>query len=229
MSIHKLFFKDNGNEDTATMETLQKKYGTTEADRSGACKNSVPAKWINGVHGYIKHPVPYFGYWVSDEAGWYDYKNGETVSGKSMKTGQSYYMDCALKLRRTLYTGDCTYPVYTLALQLMSYEADLLWKQSGLKNNGGYMDVLLYIDAQGKNRLAPLSPQINETQTKFLTALENMLNGKNRNALPQLYTSDGRILSGHYLKIVLNESCSLSDYIENGILRAEKMGKMAYR
>ena len=229
MSIHKLFFKDNGNEDTTTMETLQKKYGTTEADRSGACKNAVPAKWINGVHGYIKHPVPYFGYWVSDEAGWYDYKNGETVSGKSMKTGQSYYMDCALKLRRTLYTGDCTYPVYTLALQLMSYEADLLWKQSGLKNNGGYMDVLLYIDAQGKNRLAPLSPQINETQTKFLTALENMLNGKNRNALPQLYTSDGRILSGHYLKIVLNESCSLSDYIENGILRAEKMGKMAYR
>lgn len=146
-----------------------------------------------------------------------------------MKTGRSYYMDCALKLRRTLYTGDCTYPVYTLALQLMSYEADLLWKQSGLKNNGGYMDVLLYIDAQGKNRLAPLSPQINETQTKFLTALENMLNGKNRNALPQLYTSDGRILSGHYLKIVLNESCSLSDYIENGILRAERMGKMAYR
>ena len=62
-----------------------------------------------------------------------------------------------------------------------------------------------------------------------LALLSLWLNGKNRNALPQLYTSDGRILSGHYLKIVLNESCSLSDYIENGILHAERMGKMACR
>ena len=129
----------------------QKKYGTTEADRSGACKNSVPAKWINGVHGYIKHPVPYFGYWVSDEAGWYDYKNGETVSGKKYEN------------RPVLLHGLCpeTAPHFIhgrLHLSCLhagppadeSYEADLLWKQSGLKNNGGYMDVLLYIDAQGK-------------------------------------------------------------------------------
>lgn len=224
MSIYKLYLKNSGGEDNVTLEKLRKKYGTTEADRFGEYANSVPARWINGTHGYIKHPKAYWGYWVSDEAGWFDYKDGETVGGKTMKVGEAYYTSISSSFVRRHHTGNCKFDLYELALQLMSYEATLTLQQQGESLPFGNKDVLLYVDAQGKNSLTCISSEtLDGRERKVLQALENKLNEKKSPALPILYTSDGRIMTGHYLKMRVDKknNCVIEDYLE-GSLRGNK-------
>lgn len=226
MSIRKLYLKDSGVEDNVMMNIIRNKYASGNSKRQKKQQNSVPARWVNGIHGYIKHPIPYCGYWVSDEAGWDGYKEGVRTSWGNMGVGKSYYLDCAMNLKRVLYTENCIFPVYILAVQLLNYDADVLWRKNGPQAEVGAMDVLLYVDKQGNNKIECLSPkQPGDTQIKFMRDLETMLNLKGKNALPSFYTSDGRVMTGHYIKIVLGRTCVLRDYVEDEILKLTKLGK----
>lgn len=232
MCINKLWNKDTRAEDLTMMEKLRKKYGVIKDKEYPEYENVIPARWINGTYGYIKHPISYVGYWVSDEAGWFNYKNGETIARKSMKVGKSYYTHYAFHLmKRIIMTENCIKHLYPLSLQFMSYEATLLWQKYDKETRRTSFDALLYINAQGKHTIDFLSgDEPNEEERTFLGQLENLFNSKGQSVLPILYTSDGRIMSGHYLHFSLyNGICNIKDYVEDDISYMQSYKKSPHK
>ena len=156
-------------------------------------------EWYDGPLTLLYDPLYYMGFVVSGKVSFFYYHNGSPKCIKDLNHDPDFYSSRQLRLGGTWSSG-IPYGMYQFSMAASSM----------LRGNPGPKAVrftwMLTIDAQGQQDALLLAPKDPDRDTKMaFNRLQYFVRKLRPGMFQVLYTSDGRILPGRYIKALYDE------------------------
>ena len=212
-----------GKRDSLFLEQLRQQYGSTPSDSArGYAGGDIPVDPADGTLIFPLEPMRYFGFIVSPNLLLIHRKNGK-AERTQWNCRSAYYNEA---YRYKMYIDGYWAGRIDLEFDLLSHDAKrICGTDSSLKQRHTY-DLLLTIDPKGGLDLVLLYPQKTDTTDRYhLNKLRTFVRTLPVWSLECLYTADGRLFPGRYVRAVLTkDGWTLSDYLE-AVFRSMESGR----
>ncbi|MBO5180609.1 MAG: DUF5030 domain-containing protein [Paraprevotella sp.] len=178
---------------TKIRHALAQKYGKGDI---------TPATWYTGLIGELEHPVFYMDFTVSPHLSFTSVKQG-AVSGRdvAMRFSNQTYYDEAQGLKRIVADGHWIDRM-DYEQVFFSHDVNRAWATDGRKTYAkDSFSLLLATEEDGSITIYPLLPkELTDNQKGLLAALQETVDKFPEWCFRYLYTSDGRIFPGRYVR-----------------------------
>ena len=217
--LTELYRRGTFERDTAAWAEADRALGVSVDEPGLSQRRVVPARWLNGTFVRVSDALPYFGFVVGRSRVVQSVRDGRWERPCVSDTYRAYYTAEAASYR------DAVNPEWTdnvdLAMILLSHDVTQATPvDSALWKNARWFDLLLTIDTEGRMDVVLLhadgrnaDPALDQ---RCVDGLRQILRTLPPYALEPLYTADGRVFPGRYVRALRSlDEWKITDYLEN--------------
>ena len=216
--LTELYRQGTFERDTAAWAEADRALGVSVDEPGLSQRRVVPVRWLNGTFVRVSDALPYFGFVVGRSRVVQSVRDGRFIHPSVTDTYRAYYTAEAASYYNSVspkWTDDVD-----LAMILLSHDVTQATPvDSALWKNARWFDLLLTIDAKGQLDVVLLhadgrtaDPALDQ---RCVDGLRRVLRTLPPYALEPLYTADGRVFPGRYVRALRSlDEWKITDYLE---------------